>query len=63
MQLLVRDGVPFIIYDKDNNLIGERVFIAALIMGLAIGINYSGAITIPVGATKAVEYCVIFNQI
>ena len=25
--------LPFIIYDKDNNLIGERVFIAALIMG------------------------------
>ena len=25
---------PFIIYDKDNNLIGERVFIAALIMGV-----------------------------
>ena len=26
--------LPFIIYDKDNNLIGERVFIAALIMGV-----------------------------
>ncbi len=26
--------LPFIIYDKENNLIGERVFIAALIMGL-----------------------------
>ena len=26
--------LPFIIYDKDNNLIGERVFIAALIMGI-----------------------------
>ena len=26
--------LPFIIYDSDNNLIGERVFIAALIMGL-----------------------------
>ncbi len=25
--------LPFIIYDKDDNLIGERVFIAALIMG------------------------------
>ncbi len=25
--------LPFIIYDKDNNLLGERVFIAALIMG------------------------------
>ena len=25
--------LPFIIYDKDNNLIGERVFLAALIMG------------------------------
>ena len=25
--------LPFIIYDKDNNLIGERVFIAALITG------------------------------
>ena len=25
--------LPFIIYDKDNNLIGQRVFIAALIMG------------------------------
>ena len=25
--------LPFIIYDKENNLIGERVFIAALIMG------------------------------
>ena len=25
--------LPFIIYDKDNNLIGERVFIAGLIMG------------------------------
>jgi len=25
--------LPFIIYDKDNNLIGNRVFIAALIMG------------------------------
>ncbi len=25
--------LPFIMYDKDNNLIGERVFIAALIMG------------------------------
>ena len=25
--------LPFIIYDKDNNLIGHRVFIAALIMG------------------------------
>ena len=25
--------LPFIIYDQDNNLIGERVFIAALIMG------------------------------
>ncbi len=25
--------LPFLIYDKDNNLIGERVFIAALIMG------------------------------
>ncbi len=25
--------LPFIIYDKNNNLIGERVFIAALIMG------------------------------
>ena len=27
-------NLPFIIYDKDNNLIGERVFIAALIMGV-----------------------------
>jgi GPH family glycoside/pentoside/hexuronide:cation symporter len=26
--------LPFIIYDGDNNLIGERVFIAALIMGV-----------------------------
>ena len=26
--------LPFIIYDKKNNLIGERVFIAALIMGV-----------------------------
>ncbi len=26
--------LPFIIYDENNNLIGERVFIAALIMGL-----------------------------
>ena len=26
--------LPFIIYDADNNLIGERVFIAALIMGV-----------------------------
>ena len=26
--------LPFIIYDDDNNLIGERVFIAALIMGM-----------------------------
>ncbi len=26
--------LPFIIYDKDNNLIGERVFFAALIMGV-----------------------------
>ncbi len=26
--------LPFIIYDKDNNLIGNRVFIAALIMGI-----------------------------
>ncbi len=26
--------LPFIIYDKNNNLIGERVFIAALIMGM-----------------------------
>ena len=26
--------LPFIIYDGDNNLVGERVFIAALIMGL-----------------------------
>ena len=26
--------LPFIIYDEDNNLIGERVFIAALIMGM-----------------------------
>ena len=26
--------LPFIIYDKDNNLIGERVFIAALVMGV-----------------------------
>ena len=26
--------LPFIIYDNDNNLIGERVFIAALIMGV-----------------------------
>ncbi len=26
--------LPFIIYDKDNNLVGERVFIAALIMGV-----------------------------
>ena len=26
--------LPFIIYDKDNNLMGERVFIAALIMGV-----------------------------
>ncbi len=25
--------LPFIIYDKDDNLIGERVFIAALLMG------------------------------
>ena len=25
--------LPFIIYDSDNNLVGERVFIAALIMG------------------------------
>ncbi len=25
--------LPFLIYDKDNNLIGERVFFAALIMG------------------------------
>ncbi len=25
--------LPFLIYDKDNNLIGERVFVAALIMG------------------------------
>ena len=29
--------LPFIIYDGDNNLIGERVFIAALIMG-ALGL-------------------------
>ena len=26
--------LPFLIYDKDNNLIGERVFVAALIMGV-----------------------------
>ena len=26
--------LPFIIYDRNNNLIGERVFIAALIMGI-----------------------------
>ena len=26
--------LPFIMYDNDNNLIGERVFIAALIMGV-----------------------------
>ncbi len=26
--------LPFIIYDADNNLIGERVFIAALVMGV-----------------------------
>ena len=26
--------LPFIIYDKDDNLIGDRVFIAALIMGV-----------------------------
>ncbi len=26
--------LPFIMYDKENNLIGERVFIAALIMGV-----------------------------
>ena len=26
--------LPFIIYDKDNNLIGNRVFIAAIIMGV-----------------------------
>ncbi len=26
--------LPFLIYDKENNLIGERVFIAALIMGV-----------------------------
>ena len=26
--------LPLIIYDKDNNLLGERVFIAALIMGV-----------------------------
>ncbi len=26
--------LPFIIYDKDDNLIGERVFIAALLMGV-----------------------------
>ncbi len=26
--------LPFIIYDQDDNLIGERVFIAALIMGI-----------------------------
>ena len=26
--------LPFIMYDKDNNLIGERVFVAALIMGV-----------------------------
>ena len=26
--------LPFLIYDQDNNLIGERVFIAALIMGV-----------------------------
>ncbi|MBQ2704647.1 MAG: MFS transporter [Clostridia bacterium] len=26
--------LPFLIYDKDNNLMGERVFIAALIMGV-----------------------------
>ncbi len=26
--------LPFIIYDKDDNLIGERVFVAALIMGV-----------------------------
>ncbi len=26
--------LPFIIYDQDNNLVGERVFIAALIMGV-----------------------------
>ncbi len=26
--------LPFIIYDSDNNLIGERVFLAALIMGV-----------------------------
>ncbi len=26
--------LPFIIYDKDNNLIGERVFLAALVMGV-----------------------------
>ncbi len=29
--------LPFLIYDKDNNLIGERVFFAALIMG-ALGL-------------------------
>ena len=27
--------LPFIIYDKDQNLVGERVFIAALLMGVA----------------------------
>lgn len=26
--------LPFLIYDKDNNLVGERVFFAALIMGV-----------------------------
>ena len=26
--------LPFLIYDKENNLIGERVFVAALIMGV-----------------------------
>ncbi|MBQ3004598.1 MAG: MFS transporter, partial [Clostridia bacterium] len=26
--------LPFLIYDKDNNLMGERVFFAALIMGV-----------------------------
>jgi len=43
-------GVRNVVENNVDFTKSRNVLIAALIMGLAIGINYSGAITIPVGA-------------
>ena len=43
-------GVRNVVENKVDFTKSRNVLIAAMIMGLAIGVNYSGAITIPVGS-------------